>query len=821
MPNPLRTLARDSLQDLRVGARMARRNLFTSAIIVACLGISIGSMATVFSWIRGLVLRPVPAVSAPERLLSIATRTTRSTGLLSYPAYEDIRDGSPTLEAIAAFGIRRFNAAVDSDASAATAPPVWGVLVSSNYFEVLGVRPQSGRWFLREEEQPGGPSVAVISHAFWQTRLGGSPHVVGRPLRVNGREVTIIGIAPRDFRGTITGLGFDLWLPLTMHAVLADNAALLSDRSTRWLQVIGRIRSGFTMRQVREDMTASGQRLSAIYPEDREQGISVDVLDTGPARLLRPLLAVLFGTTILLLLIVCSNVANLLILRGADRAHELEVRAALGAGRLRLMRQLLVENLFLTAAGIAVAFVVAAWGRNLFARLAPASSLPINLEVSIDWSVALLTIAVGVGTLLAFGVLPAIRAAGKAMRPTLTISARFALPSGTRLRGMLVSAQFALSFAAIVGCALFLRRLNDLAEIDRGFTAPERVVLVTTDFALGGYRGDTERRDAVQRVLTRLREQPAVAVAAAATFVPLGFGGYSAQDVQVEGYVPVAGESMNFLVNQVSGDYFKTMGVALVHGRAIDATDRMETLPVVIVNEAFVRRFSPAQDPVGRRVRLNDRDFTVVGVAKDGKYHYRDLDNATPPFIYSALAQTSWSTVVLHVRPTGDPAALVGVARSVLAAVNPNLIALSPTTLDDHTSVGLFPVRLGTAVLGSLGSAALILAALGLYAVIAHSVRQRYREIGIRMALGASSMRIVATVVKDSWRYVAFGVALGLLVGTGVARVMASALPNLQPGGAAPFVVALVLLCFVATLATALPAWTATTMNPTNALKLN
>ena len=811
---------------------MLRKSAVTSLMIVTCLGFSIGAVGTVFAWTESIVFDPLPAVPAVSGLVSLRTVTSRAEEWVSHPDFIDLRNAesgatTQTFAGLAASSIRRLNLRTDPLAEARFAEPLWGVLATANYFDVLRVPLVLGPGFQPTDDLVrGSGAVVVISHSLWQRRFSGARDVIGRHIWINNQELTVVGVTPPRFAGTISRLGLDVWIPLSMQPQIAGTADLMDLRGIRWLDTFGRLAPGATLESARSAAQATGRRIAAQFMENTDVGLTARTLDIGPIERMAPLFAVMLGIAVLVVLIVCSNVANLLLLRSSAREHEMAVRLALGARPDRVVRQLMTESLLLALGGVAVGIAVLVWARTALDALTPASPLPIVAETPVNLTVILVLAAIGVSTIFVFGLAPALRSARVAVRASLagSGSTRGGSAGSSRVRGALVSAQFALSLAVLVTAGLFLSRLDELQRVDRGFREPERVLLASLDFDLAGVRSDSARSLIIDRVMDELSAQPGVSAVSAATFVPLGFLGYSTVETRVSGYTPAPGEATNFLANRIVGGYFEAMGIPLLRGRPIEDRDRSGTEMVAVVNDAFARRFFGTADPVGRGVRIRNRDVTIVGVVADGKYEFTaPLDEPSPPFVYIPYSQWRTGSIVLHVRSTGDPLALVPAVQRIASSVDSRLSAMSPSTLESYSSVPYLPIRLGTRILSVLGGAALILATLGLYAVIGYAVSQQRREIGIRMALGATPGALVRQFLAHAARQAGAGALAGILLAVAIAYGLATRLPGSVPRVTTemifPFVAATALLCVIAALAALIPASRAARVNPTVALR--
>jgi predicted permease len=803
---------------LRQAIHALTRAPLVSLVVVTCLGVGTGATTTVYAWIEHLVRRPLPAVANIDELVSVVGRVHGREESVSYPDYVDWRDRSSTLRGIAAFGMRQFAVRVAGEERGA-GQPTWGLLTSDNYFELLGVLPAAGRSFTAGECRAAGHApVAVVSHAVAQ-RFGGAQSALGRELRINDTLFTIVGVAPVNFGGTYAGLTFDIWVPITMQPLLGGDATALESRDARWLQIIGRRRERVSLAEARAELAAIGARIAETHREAEGRDAFVRPLDTGAARRLSTLFTVLLGMTALITLIVCANVASLLMLRGAARAGEIGIRLSLGASRAHVVAQLLVESVLLAAAGAAFGLFLARWMQGVLPALMPASPLPLTLAAPLNARTTVFAMALAAAMVLVFGLAPAMHTLRRAVLPNVSRSRTDTTRGGTRVRAWLVVAQLALSMAALAAAGAFLRVNAGLAAIDRGLREPAQVLVVSTDLEQAGYNSPEWRVQATERLLGKVRALTGVDSAAFATFVPLGFTGYSAVTVSVPGYTPRADEDMAVLSNRVSGDYFRTLGIPIREGRPIDDRDVAGAAPALIVNEAFARRFMSEASVIGREILVGSERAIVVGIAADGKYQFDALDKPSPPHVYLAYAQHSRAFVTLHVRTVGPPQGSIADLRHTFAAINPALPLNSPTTLDDYTSLPLFPVRLGTTVLALLGGVALLLAAAGLYGVLAYRVSQRRREIAVRVAIGASPRAVVRLVLGDATWQVVAGVSIGTLLGLMATRVISGRLQRIVAVDPAVLALAAGVLTTVALLAAVVPALRAARVDPSIALR--
>ena len=811
----------DSLrQDLRYALRGIRRAPATFLLAAASLAVGIGVNATVLTWLDSLVLRPLPAVPDPARLVAFnwapADGSKGGVPPFSYPALQAWRAGMQGFEAMAASSPLRLNLRVDgSDLG----EPGWGELVTGNYFEVVRIGALLGRVLHPDEETSAAP-VVVLSEAFWRRRFGSDSTVIGRHLFANGVDLTVVGVAAPGYAGTVAGLGFDLWMPLSLQPYVMSGGSALQDRSRRWLRGIARLRPGVTVAAADAELAALARRESGNQGESPLTSASVERLrDQQLGSLLFPLLSATLAVTGLVLLLACANVANLLLARGLARRRELAVRLAVGAGRGRLLRQLLAEHAVLAAAGCAGGILLALLLKESFGAFIPPVPEPVAYTLVLRPRVLALVLLATAATVPLFGLLPALRAS----RPGLLEELKAESSGGSgvgrergRLRGVLLVAQLVICVVALGVAGLFTRSLARARDAELGIRDPEHVLLVATDLNLMRV-SEREALALLDRLLERLRALPGVEAAAGATMVPLGFGGHAREATRVEGYLPSREEDMQIERVRVTGGYFATMGIPIVRGRGIGPEDRAGTMRVAVVNESFARRYWPGLDPLGRRIEQGSAWVTVVGVAKDGRYS--GPGDPPYPLVYSPLAQAYRAAFTLHLRTTQRPLALMEALRREARAVHGELPLLDPRSLADHMQASTFVQRLGASMLAAMGAVALLLAAVGLSGVVALAVRLRARELAVRMALGETRAGAVRRVLQGAFGLVAVGLVLGLLAGIGVAQLFRSQLIGVPATDPVSFAAVAVLLGLTALLASWLPARRVSRIDPAATLR--
>ncbi len=801
------------LPDLRYGLRQLRKSPAFTLTAALTLALGIGANATIFSWLNAVILNPLPAVDSRD-LVSVRWRTPEGHGSsFSWPDYLDMRKAG-SVERLCAGGMVPI-----SLGEGAQPERIWSLVVSSDYFQTLGVQPIRGRAFVPEEDDnPGGHPVAVISHQLWQGRFGGDPAIVGRKIRLNNRDFTVVGVTPEGFQGSILGLGFDFYVPISMVEALTGEGNILTNRAMHWLLGHARLKPGTNRRQVEAALTAISSQLArqTSRPDRYSRAEVIPMWREGGGQMLAPVLMLMMAVVGVVLLIACANVANLLLARAAGRRREIAIRQALGVTRSRLMGQLLLENGMLTLLGFAgAALVIPAAGRLLM-NFAPATDLPVLVQVRGDARVLLFTLGVSALATLLFGLAPALRASRPDVVTTLKEESGGSSSAGKAwLRNSLVVAQVMLSLVLLVGAGLLLKSLAKASAADPGFD-PRNVLVAGVDLTPSGYN-EARGKVAIREMLSRISALPGVIAASTVQRVPLGLGGTRTVSLEAEGYVPSKNEEMFASAHIIGSDYFHTMNTHMVAGREFKPADSETTEPVVVINETFARRYFPKVDPLGRHVKVYGQMRTVAGVVRDSKV--QTLDEKPRPSVYLPFMQHFDSESNFLVRTVGNPMAMARAVEGAVHAVNPALPVFGERSLDQSISVAYFGQRMGGSLLGVFGALSLVLAAVGLYGVLAYSVTQRSREVGIRMALGAARSDVLRLILWQGLWLAGIGLAIGLAVSIAVTRLMSTLLFGVSPTDPATIVGAATLLVCVALFASFLPAYRATKIDPILAIR--
>jgi predicted permease len=803
--------------ELRLAARrLARSPLFTATALVV-LGLGIGANAVVFAWARAILLDPIPLAAESGRLVQLrVTDRNESFVSFSYPDYRDLRERAKHLSGIVA--TRPVAAALGTDDGAQR---VFVQVVTGNFFEVLGVRALHGRALTPADDRaPDAHPVVVFGHGLWQRAFGGEPGVVGRTVRLNNRPYTVLGVAPPGFKGSATGLAYEAWVPMMMQERFEAGGRRLDDRGDHFLDAFARLAPGASLAEAQAELTALGRQLAAAYPDDwAGRGLAAYPLWRAPRTaqgLMGPVLMVLAAVAGLVLLLACANLAGLLLARAVGRRREFAIRLSLGARRADLLRQLLAESLMLAAGGGLAGVLLALWGVGLLESFVPPTDFPVRLGAVLDGPVLLLALVASLASSVLFGLAPALQATrpdtAAALREAAGASAAF---RRSRLRQALVAGQLAASAALLVAAGLFLRSLRNIQAYDLGFE-PRGVLLASMELFTSGYDG--ERGVAFYReLLERARALPGVSDGTLVRRAPLGVGGYSSTSPVVEGYAAAADETPFAYVNHVGPGYFRTLRMPIVAGRDFAPEDDARAPRVAIVNATMARRYWPGREAVGGRLRLYGEWATVVGVAKDGVY--RDVGERPGPWCFLPVYQSYRPAMTLALRGAGDPALLAAPLAELVRGLDPSLALFGLRSFEDHLQATDFRQRLGSRALGAFGALGLVLAAVGLYGVLAAGVAQRSREIGIRLALGGARGDVFRMVLGQGLRLAAVGLAAGLLLAAAGARGLASLLVGVGTLDAATFAAVGLTLLGVAGAACALPAWKAMLVDPIAALR--
>lgn len=804
------------LTDLRHALRLlVRRPLFT-LLATLTLGIGIAANAVIFSWVDALLLNPLGGVVDQRHLATVTVTTGSRDGLsLSHPNYLDVRASrGGAFQDVAVFGTVAMSLGTTGGAER-----IWGQLFSGNMFHMLGVQAARGRLFSENDDRtPGGHPVVVLSHTFWQRRFGGRDDALGQTLLLNGQPFAVIGVTAPGFRGTQAALGFDVFVPVTMERPFFAGDRL-GDRGHGWLQALARLAPGRTLAALQTELDVLASRLAAAFPDpNANRGLRAFELwrsPNGGQSMLMPAFAVLGGIVGLLLFLVCANLAGLLLARAAGRQRELALRHALGANRARLVQQLMVESSLLAALGGAVGVVASAWSGALLQAFIPSLSIPLQIEAGVSWRVAAFTFVVSLVAGVALGVLPAWQASRASIRTALQegSGASTTWRKG-RVRQGLVVAQVALALVLLVSAGLFVRSMGAARQQDPGFGTRQGLI-GAVDFLTAGY-DEARGLPAFIRLLKEMRAVPGVEAAALARRAPLTGTDSSDRGVEVEGYTPVTGEDMNIYYNQVSDGFFATLRIPVVDGREFEPRDATGP-PSLIVSELMARRFWPGRSALGGRVKVGGQWTTVVGVARDGKYG--SMTESPRSFMYLPLTHFYRPDVRVVLRTSVAPTSVVPALRAAVARVDAALPVFDVTTIEEHAAFSFFLFTLLATLLAVFGGVATVLAALGLYGVMALSVAQRTREIGVRLSLGASARDVAALVIRQGLGLVAMGLGVGLALGAAVSTLVGSQLVGVSPFDPAAYLATTATIVLVATLACVIPARSALRLDPLAALR--
>lgn len=823
----------DIYYDLRYALRMLRKRPGFTLVAVLTLALGIGANAAIFSLTDALLLQSLP-VKDPDRLTTISSYEPSSGPNLdssfSYPMYQDLRDKNDVFSGVLARGGAQMNMSYEGRNDR-----VRGELVSGNYFEVLGVRPWAGRLFTQDDDRtPGAHPVAVLSYGFWERRFGKDPSVVGKTILVNETPLTVIGVSPPGFYGIELASNADVRVPLMMTLVFNPlPKTRLQSRRHQWLTVMARRKDGVTLAQAESKLEVVYQQIrageaqqlpAATSATERQRFLATKIrLQDGSQgfqylqREMKTPLLLLFGSTCIVLLILCANLANLMLARDAARDQEIAVRLALGAGRLRLLRQWLTEAISLSVLGAIAGVLVASWVKSALMAFMP-PDYRMNLDLPLGWRFILFTLLVSLVVGVLLGLAPALRASRGRSALALRGETRTFVSGGGlfSLRSGLILMQVAFSLPLLIVSALFLNSLQKLRGVDTGF-AKNNVLIASINPTLNGY--SQEKTQSFYRdLLLALRALPGVQSASLSSDSPIS-GGWDQEGLAVEGYQPAEGERVNAQSSIISPDYFRSLGITLVAGRDLNDQDAAGAPKVAIINETMARKYFGSANPIGRKIGTDDKpDTVIVGLVRDAQY-LSLREPALRHFFEPIAQQPRLFNLTMHIKTADEPTALVELVRAQVQRLDPHLPLYDVKTLAGQIDESITQERLLTWLCTAFGLLAMLLTALGLYGVLAFSVAQRTREIGIRVALGAQARDVFKLIIGQGMLLVTVGVALGLAASFAVTRLIASLLFGVTPTNATTFIAVSAGLALLALFACYIPARRATKVDPLVALR--
>jgi predicted permease len=802
------------LQDLRYALRQLRKNPGFTITAIAMLAIAIGANSTIFSWINGTMLHPIPAAKDTDRLVSVMRGQWSITPPppFSYLDYRDLRDRNHSFSGMLAYHHDWLTLT-----GGATPERVYAANVSANFFDVLGVKPALGRFFLPEEEaREGGVPYVVLSFSLWQTRFGGDPAILGKSIELARHPVTVIGIAPPGFINAMPGVRQDAWLPLDP---LGTDRSRMTERSDDYLNVLGRLKPEVSRQKATQDLETIMRHLVADFPNDH-LGVNTITLDPmwrspfGANVYLAATLPILLAIAGVVLLLTCVNVATLALVHFTSRRREIAIRQSLGARRVQLMRQMILESLLVSLAGGALALLFTAWTAKRLGDFIPANSIPIVLNGVIDHNVILAILLLVMLASLLCGAFPAWRASHANAAEVLKDESAGVSGGGLNrhmLNGLVV-AQIALSLALLVSSGLFLRTLRNMSNADPGFEQ-DHVLTASVGLAIAGYP-PSEENAIEHKILDRATALPGVQAAALTDWLPLCFNGRST-DVYPEGYVPRLHESHQVRRADVTPGFFQAMSIPIVAGRDFTHDDN-ETAPrIVIVDQTAAAHYWPGANPLGRRLSIGGQLFTVVGVARNSKHQF--INEHAEPMVYLSFFQNSYETTVM-VRTHGDPTTFAPVLQNAIHQVNSQLAIFDVRSLRETTQISSTFAILESTFAAMFAVIALILAATGIYGVVAYRTQLRTHEIGIRMALGASRADVLRLVLRQGSWLTIIGLASGLALSLGLTHFIAGLLYGVGANDPATVIAVFLLLAAISLLACYIPARRAMRVEPVAAI---
>jgi predicted permease len=826
------------MQEILFELRYALRTLLAkpgfTIVAVLSLALGIGLNTTIFSVVNAVLLKEMP-VKDPERLVEVYSGVSQEIPHFtsSYLDYRDLRDGVDAFGGLAAHAHARGILSKDGKSEL-----VIGEVVTSNYFDVLGVEPQLGRTFLPEEDETeGSHPVLIASHGLWQRRLGGDPSAVGKTLRISGVEYDIVGVGPESFSGTIPGLAPEFWMPTAMVSKLRfsgmqseipspTGTTRREKRGTRWLFVKGRLAPGRSLEEAQSQVATVFARLEKEYPETNEKVKGV-VLPSSAVRF-HPMVdsflnqagAVLLVAVGMVLLIACANVANMLLARASNRRREIAVRLAVGASRAQLVRQLMCESFLLAAFGTLAGLAVAAVAGRILTAAKPPLPIPVAFTIGVDATVITYAIALAVATAVFFGLAPAWRASRPDLVPALKgdgAASEDGRRRGSFLARALVAGQLAVSMVLLVAGALLTRALFRAQDADLGFD-PSGVISLSFDLGMNNYTLE-EAQAFHPQMVERLQGLPGVEAVSLAIRMPLA-PDINMEGIQIPGHHRPDDDPTPIDATYVDESYFRVVGVPVIEGRGIEASDREGSPKVVVVNQAFARRYWPNESALGKRIYTEGFDkpaHEIVGVARDHKV--RSVGEEPRPYLHFAWRQSPSALTTVMARVTGSAEAALALLEQEILSMNPEIVFTEKSTGQEVLDMTLLPTRAGAFLLGAFGALALGLASVGLYGVIAYSVSRRTREVGLRMAMGAKASDVVRMILSSGMRLSFVGVAIGAVASAFLAKVLEAYLYGVSSIDPIAYVVSVLVLLGVAAAANLVPAVRAARVSPMTALR--
>ena len=808
-------------RDLSFGLRMLRRSPGFSLVVIVCLTLGIGANTAVFSWIEGILLRPFPMVPHQERLLVLG-QTVRGEADIDDVSYPDFLDLQRNSKLIDLFIVNKITGTTLNIGDRAQTVPA--SIVSANYFSSLGIRPFLGRGFDPSEDQGrNAHPVTVISYSLWKERFHGDENVIGKTQLLNGVRHTIIGVAPEGFYGTFVGRFIQLWVPVSMQETFEPDGYKLEDRSAHWIEGFALLRPEVTREQAEDDLSGIAKRLEADYPAtNRGRGIQLFPLWNHPfdhAAEQLPVLKISSVVTFLLLLIVCANVSNLLLVRSFARRREMVVRLAIGAGRSRLIKQLVTEGLVLSLVAAAGGILVAYMCRNLVSILFPVNgAFTINLNGTLDVRVLVISISVCLVSTLLFSLAPAVQNSRIDLAGALKSESGsvFGGASKSKVQSGLVLVQVALSFVLLVGAVLLIESVRNIRTADPGFSTEN---LLTTSVNLASANYDLTRARAFRDALVdRLEAINGVESVSFSDSQPFTYLPFPTAAIAIEGYEPGKDEQLSAEYNMVSPKYLRTAGIPLLRGREFTRADNESSPLVAVVNEKMVAQYWRGQDPVGKRFQMDGKWVQVAGIARQAQYDA--LGEPPKPFFYVPLRQNPSVDASLNIRTSMAPAAMESQLVHEIHALDANLAPREIITMRTQVNrIALASQQFGVTLLGIFGVLAVLLAAVGLYGVMSYAVNQKTRELGMRMALGATTAHVLRLVLSRGFVLVSVGILIGAGVTLELTRLIASLLFKVSPRDPVAFGSAMLVMSVIALVALWVPAHRAAGIDPARAVR--